>query len=1844
MVLLMKFGTALYFSAVVLAAFSESALAFGGRLSPRDFNKMYWLASQGKVAILREAVSRGLNIDATNPNGDTGLCIAVKRKDYTAYNTFRQSGANPRHACTYEISKEYREFLYSGREKVVSDSRLIVNNKKSLYYDREEYGWWPWILGGAAVGGLIWGLSGSGGGGGGSADNTIAAEDSGYGLATLVTNTKNTLNGGENVNSVKRSLENPNADSYAASIKMLPDILSNSDYLLSYITVSNGGYFENAAEGTLQLGDATVGASVYGEGSQALNNGNILLDTTNGAVGMVASNGGKVVNGPEGTSDSRYGNIDITFRGSEEGDAAIGMYGDTSASLVNSGRITGISTKPVSGSSDIQTGSDTSETEEETETANNSGSIIGMALFDIYTGKNMSGNTVSAENSGIIDLSAGYNSATDVAVSLIGMGSYIDEDFLNSKNNPAFAEKMNLTNTGDINLKYQGTLTLAETALKLGQGGLIGIRADAATTALNHGDIDVQLTNTTMTSGADVAAGMLSVHGAALTNGDAENVYTGTEEDTGGTIRISGEATAGGVSYGMLAAKGEGTQSKLYNWQEPVLTNYGLVDMQVSNGYAMASFSGGDVVNNGVINLGVENGQSRYTNSYGLYAAGEDKTKEVLLENNGIINVYAEQSTAIYNAFSGSVTMQNDGMIYVSNKATDSKVFGGNFSSAYNNGSILYKVGNSDGYVAPDKSLAKDSSGNTKVNVVASAIGVSGDSSTTKQLFVNNQEITIGETFGKDTDYGGTYATAAVQVSKQGAANNNGTITLVMFDKDISQFNVGMWLDSTATAESYANNYGNIVVNAVNSVGIRNDSDSDSGGTATNFGKIYVNGAYGYGMAATQSQATIFNGRSEDVDGASNAIYVNGEHSVGMYVKDGTGYNYGTIYLNTSDAVAYMVSGENASFYDYGQIVYDGESEGVTIAHATNKASVEMNYPQGIEVENFTLGKATDRGLMYLSKGSTVYAKGVGSYALYGKDSNSVVSNNGTIYAYSGANPIYVYGDAVAYNDTDGKIYVEDSSSTGIYVVAEDDNNQDAADTAGHNKGEIVVQKGKGIYVTGLGEGTNKGTITVQDDSAVGISGNYGADIKNAGVITVEKGTGISLSVSGNGTDTSGENSGTITVTGAGSVGVKVAEGTKFTGNEGSKITVSCEDCEDGETAYGIYNEDGTVENGGMINVGANSIGMASGTNSGSITLSSDGAVGMVGGTNQGNNDVEDVTKRQGIFGDSGVGMQGGTNSGLIKITSGTGMVGGSNLGTITISSGKGMEVTSGSSENSGTINVVSGNGAYVNGGSFTNSGTINIGSGNGIYLASGTALNSGTIALSGSGYGVKADGGTFVNSGTITYYSKIGGNCSNLGEIGGTCTDLSPDETSTASVADGVSLSKLVYVGENGSFVNSGTVDLGTEEVDFDELKTDETGSYVLAAGGTYKAESFKGDVVAAKDIVMNGFEDTYVNKNSFEGQNNGLNITSESYMFTAEAKDKDDVTDVELNRKKFEEITDDKELANFFETNYKLQHNEKMYNALKSAETQGEFDTTAEVESGKNFYAALPRENMAVLRGLNAQEQGRILENGLNGGVIGADYFRTGKDAQGSLSGYADNVYSPYIGFGTRLSSGWSIGGTLRAAYADADYDEARSSRDNKILLAFMPILYQHGGFKFLTTPSAGAGYGTYKRHALSGSYDADTLDFYYGLYNHAEYSIDMKVAELVTEAELNLQGSSMSKAEEDGGLNLEANDSLSMEAGVGLKLRKRIQLAKDRSLMLALGTKYYHEFLNPYKNLRVGMDGSPVDFGVNAYDEDKNRLKTTAEAIYKDGDFSVAAEVSHNAEKESSIEGGIGVRYGF
>ena len=81
-----------------------------------------------------------------------------------------------------------------------------------------------------------------------------------------------------------------------------------------------------------------------------------------------------------------------------------------------------------------------------------------------------------------------------ISIELIGMGSYLDDAFLNGSYILSRAEKVILLNDGKINLSYSGNYTASSnTALRKGLGGIVGIRADGNTEATNNGIISITL-------------------------------------------------------------------------------------------------------------------------------------------------------------------------------------------------------------------------------------------------------------------------------------------------------------------------------------------------------------------------------------------------------------------------------------------------------------------------------------------------------------------------------------------------------------------------------------------------------------------------------------------------------------------------------------------------------------------------------------------------------------------------------------------------------------------------------------------------------------------------------------------------------------------------------------------------------------------------------------------------------------------------------------------------------------------------------------------------------------------------------------------------------------------------------------------------------------------------------------------------------------------------------------------------------------------------------------------------------------------------------------------------------
>lgn len=145
-----RFLTYVFILVLILLLPVPSLFARGiGKLPPLYFEQMYQMAAKGKKQALFNAIYRGLNINAVNADGDTGLCVAVKRKNVKAFNTFRAVGANVRHPCTQNIPY-YNTFI--NKSAVREADFFAPNYAHRASNDKTNLFFWGGLAAGAGAG------------------------------------------------------------------------------------------------------------------------------------------------------------------------------------------------------------------------------------------------------------------------------------------------------------------------------------------------------------------------------------------------------------------------------------------------------------------------------------------------------------------------------------------------------------------------------------------------------------------------------------------------------------------------------------------------------------------------------------------------------------------------------------------------------------------------------------------------------------------------------------------------------------------------------------------------------------------------------------------------------------------------------------------------------------------------------------------------------------------------------------------------------------------------------------------------------------------------------------------------------------------------------------------------------------------------------------------------------------------------------------------------------------------------------------------------------------------------------------------------------------------------------------------------------------------------------------------------------------------------------------------------------------------------------------------------------------------------------------------------------------
>lgn len=1419
-----------------------------------------------------------------------------------------------------------------------------------------------------------------------------------------------------------------------------------------------------------------------------------------------------------------------------------------------------------------------------------------------------------------------------------------------------FSDSANITNgvNGSIVFRKRGT-GIATTSgrvinmgsIKLEQGGTGISSANGDVYNAENAEIVIDDNNTASSTGIVAQAGKITNDGTiSITNGNgATGIKAGLLVNNNKLITLTGRNITGieltgqdaiANNYDDISITSNGISEKNFGIKagasavNATITNNNDIKLTGSSSYSSTQQKGYGI---SIVDGTAENKGSITFD--GMYGWGMYTTTGTVKNSTGSIIMNAG-GTGLYGNGSGA-QMINSQRIAINVPDNDDKAE--TYGIYADGGASASNTANAEIYIK---------SSSVTANMLAKAFGIyvnqgSGTNQGTIKIEGSN---TVGMAYAGSTDTDAiinlesglinlTGNNHIGMTAAGGVATNRGTINVGVKTDDgtitASPYSVGM-----QTTGGIVLNQGTVNVNSANSVGLQSD---DANGVITNNGTIYIDDT------ALNSYAFLSKAGSA-VNGTTGIVINNQSNTDYMRAEGGEIRNNGTLTINNSVSnVNAMHVAEGGSALNYGN-----EQSGVygTINVGTSSSATGTNNV-GMLVDGDEAGSATNEGVI------NVYSKD--SYGMKVDNENGSLINNGTINIMAGATgSVAMYGEKGTISN--GKKGVINMGVSGTVMKA--------ADATISNEGTITLANtaSTAMRITNNGTAQNaaSGTINVNGSNSYALAADDGATatLNNAGTININNGATGSYAMYGKNATLTNETSGTINVLQSGTTAMFTQVG-KLT-NKG-KINLAAAD------AIGLYVTEGQAVNdsGATIDVNSNGkamnvVGTGSITNSGTINLNAANAYGLYaqnGGTatNSGTIKLNSSGTAYGMYGSGGAKL---TNNSSIngKAENAYGMYGSNmtNAGTISITgtgASYGMRSTGGTVSNTSQIEVTASQ-AY------------------GISLTgAGTATNSGTITVTGTGsdtsYGMYGTGGAkLINNGTINvnstsgtavgmYATGSGSSITNTGNIvlngvsittdySGTSSSDDPDTDATNCTASGCG--NFIKVENGATFYNNGQVS-SASAMNFNLMSAANTGTIMLARGGSFEAPEISGEITAAADIVTEGNETTYVNENSFVGQDSGIKLNSGSYLFDAylvtnEAGNQD----VVMTMKNFADVVDNDSVANFLSSNYTLGTNMDMYSILKAAGDATSFTTAVAEQMGLNLIPSFAKQNMDIVKAVNRHMSQTLFANQSSNDVramFDFVYDYREQDGVNMLSGYEDNAATAYALFDRKYNNNFRYGLGVSFTRYESDYDNG-SSRDEVVAQVLAPLIYTTEGLKAVSMPRLGIGWGEYKRRIGSDESKADVKNYYYGITNEVRKEIDLGTVTLEPTAEFNILGLYQDSTKEKNGLEVKSANNLSVEGGIGLYARKSFSIMEENDLTLRAGGSWYHEFNNPYQAAKARIAGMLGSYQMDTYDVERDRGIFSVRMDYKHDRFDFYFEANKFLEEDDGYALSAGLGYKF
>lgn len=1460
-----------------------------------------------------------------------------------------------------------------------------------------------------------------------------------------------------------------------------------------------------------------------------------------------------------------------------------------------------------------------------TGTIKNTGTTLSYGIYargkDATTSTFINGNLDNKAVGTISNTAARFGIKAD---SFLSFENYANISDTTAMNHGIFASNIKkLTNTGDINISAKDTITAA-----ISTDGTVAEIINSGQLATSSGNNRMQygiyidntgtIDPTTVTNSGKIYTSdsgiyvKKSANTFNITNTAAIDSYGNAIDVSADDITItnSGALAATGITDGFIGIGITATGRKID------ITNNGTISEGTKYGISAQAVNSASITNSGRLGTSAENNELRIgINGYSTISSS-------------IIKINTSENSYIYvntpgGAYAPAIGILAGATLTTLNSSSDNKIETHKHTNYVNNaGNITATINNM---------------GSAAYGIYVYEGGTDTDEQTHSVMNSGTINVTNNSTAG---NLYGIYINSGTVKNSNTIGISGGAISYGIYQANGSTvLNTGSIYGATYGIYADASNYTSFRTNI--NINIKNNGTI----SATKYGmKVNIDDKTMLGLNPNLTFENAKDGTIE-VKGLKQENEKDTLGAIGMYVnlvdnKTTTNSNSGKISVT-------QYNGNNKASYISAVGVYiDGaytSSTKIKEINFTNAGEITVTGKSAAAIDAYTIGTITNIGTIKVYDGSAINIAGINLPLRPGTETKTEyakINNTGTIYL-NGTNGIYSQN----------------------YI-------------AGRNSGEGTINIVKGIGLTKI---NNAGTINI--DSTF-------ADFENAKNLTGEGSIGIlnANNLSGGKLNINSN----INYLDNSILKANVTDsGYTFTGPIGMKQSGGNTD------ELTILHNQGTINvaGNGAIGTWAENLQDVYNDYNGIINVSGEGAVGMVNDGRMKEDIYASVSFNNGVINVTGEGAAGMfTFGGSGRIRNKDEKADSSAIGRIIVSGDNsyGMYATGtgSSAENNGEIQVTGKNsyGMFAdNGATATNNGTIYV-TGAGSYGMRATngakAINNGKIYINPGSYGIRVtNGGTYENNGTVeNNYSSMSINDSRTSDStsgilsqGTAPTAPTPpteneldlasededDVENSSFVAEispqnsqsgGSLLEDSIIIDENSTFVNNGTL-LTNEDINFDNLTKAKGSSFQVTSSSIIAGNSFSGNVVANAEIVTtNENLREYSTENSFLGEDNGLTVTSGSYMFNANtfsSPSSSGSIGIVMAMRDFNDIMEDKKLGDYLSSNYDNGNRVAMFNRMKVATHKAQYDKIVNDELGLDFVPSLAKQNMDFNRDFTAQLNDEIFENLKNSRkdfITGIQYYHHRNSSYDGLEGYKSNGSNLYSLYNEDVSNTVNYGLGMSIGTNTSKFDDD-SSTYQAMAQVYVPVALSSGDTTFVTMPQFGAGYGRYKRKVEGDkTHRANISSYTYGVSNQLRRGFEFEGLTIEPVAEINVLGLYSGKIKEKDNMFVKSQNAVSIEGGLGLYLGKSIEYANSSTLRLRFGGTYYREMNNPYQRISAGFADADGYYNMHGYNNSHDRGVISLKADYGWRHFNFYIKAAEYIEKNSnfSLQGGMNYKF--